>query len=83
MVSVNGDGDRTLLGEVKWSEKPFSNREIKELVHRIKMRKAPAGLSGAIQYVLFLSSVESKGLSKGFDGVKILTAKDVCGVVGG
>lgn len=79
VVSVNGDGTRTLLGEVKWSEDPFSNKEIKELVHRIKMRKTPVGLSsGDIQYVLFLSSIEAKSLSnEESGGVKILTAKDV------
>ena len=79
VVSANGDGTRLLLGEVKWSEKPFSGKAIKDLVRRLKMRKIPVGLSGAVQYVLFLSSVEPKSLcSNSFDGVKILTAEDVC-----
>ena len=63
----------------RWSEKPFSGKAIKDLVRRLKMRKIPVGLSGAVQYVLFLSSVEPKSLcSNSFDGVKILTAEDVC-----
>ena len=80
VVSVSGDRTRTLLGEVKWSERPFSGKAIKELVQSLKMRKPPVGLSGTVQYVLFLSSIESKSLCsrKSFDGVEILTAEDVC-----
>ena len=77
VVSVNGDGTRTLLGEVKWSGRPFSEKAIKDLVKSLKTRKPPAGMSGAVQYVLFLPSVESKIGS--FDDVEILTAEDVCG----
>ena len=78
VVSVAGDGARTLLGEVKWSERPFSVKEVRELVKHLKARKAPVGLPGAIQYALFLSSVETKSLrEKRFDGVEILTAEDV------
>lgn len=81
VVSVNGDRTRTLLGEVKWSERPFSEKAVKELAQSLKMRKPPAGLSGSAQYVLFLPSVKAKSLcsEKSFDGVEILTAEDVCG----
>ena len=79
VVSANGDGTRLLLGEVKWSGKPFVDKEVKELVKRLKTRKTPVGLSGAVQYVLFLSAVASKSMGNdSFDGVKILTAEDVC-----
>lgn len=77
VVSVNGDGTQTLLGEVKWSEKPFTVKEIRELVQHIKMRETPAGISGTVQYVLFLSSVDLKSIhDKSIDGVEILTAGD-------
>ena len=54
-------------------------KAIKDLVKSLKTRKPPAGMSGAVQYVLFLPSVESKIGCKGFGDVEILTAEDVCG----
>lgn len=78
VVSVSGDGKRALLGEVKWSGRPFSKKAIEGLVRSLKMRQPPAGMSGVVQYVLFLPSVESKIGCKGFGDVEILTAEDVC-----
>ena len=82
VVSVNGNGDRILLGEVKWSEKPFSVKVIRELVRSMKARRIPSGLHGSVQYALFLPTVESAVTHMdGVGGVRILTAEDL--VVGG
>ena len=54
-----------------------SKKAIEGLVRSLSMRQTPAGMSGVVQYVLFLPSVESKIGS--FDDVEILTAEDVCG----
>lgn len=65
------------MGEVKWSEKPFDEGEIKALARLLKSRKKPTCLPSAVDYALFLPEVESEAMRKnGFDGVSILTAED-------
>ena len=77
VVSTNGSGTRILLGEVKWSERPFSWKVVGDLVRSMKARKIPVGLSGSVQYALFVPAVEpGAACGNGFDGVEILTAED-------
>jgi hypothetical protein len=67
-----------LLGEAKWSDKPFTISEVQMMAGRITRRNPPIGFEGVPHYVLFLSSVE--GIPKdGYicDGVVIVTAEDV------
>ena len=78
VMSVNGSGERALLGEVKWSEKPFRDREIERLSGRLMSRAAPTGLPSECVRVLFLSSV-AKGseYARSCGGVEIVTADEV------
>ena len=78
VVSVTEDNSHVLLGEAKWSDKPFTISEVQMMAGRITRRNPPIGFDGVPHYVLFLSSVE--GIPKdGYicDGVVIVTAEDV------
>jgi AAA+ ATPase superfamily predicted ATPase len=78
VVSVSGEGSQTLLGEAKWSEKPFTRQEVEFLAERIKIRNSPMGLPEQRNFVLFLASVEdARSTGRVCDGVEIVTAEDV------
>ena len=78
VVSVNGEGSQTLLGEAKWSEKPFTRKEVEIMAERIKIRISPVGLPEQRNFVLFLASVEdAPSTGRVCDGVEIVTAEDV------
>lgn len=76
VVSVDGKDGRTLLGEAKWSEKPFARKEVECMAERIMRRKPPTGLPERPCYVLFLASVEDKDMTA-CNGVEIVTAEDM------
>ena len=78
VVSVSGNHDAVLLGEAKWSEKPFRMKEIELMAERIRNRNPPVGMNGKLCHVLFLSSVWD-GCPSGTrcNGVEIVTAEDV------
>ena len=78
VVSVTEDNSHVLLGEAKWSDRPFTRSEVQIMAGRIAHRKPPIGFVGVPHYGLFLSSVE--GIPKdGYicDGVVIVTAEDI------
>ena len=77
VVSFDGTGRRALVGEVKWSEKPYSLTEVKRLAEDLRRRPIPSHFPSVSAYVLFLSAVAS-GMPKVVQGVHIVTAKDVC-----
>ena len=58
VVSQNSTGKVALLGEVKWSEKPFTNSEIHALAHDLRQREKPVDLPDVHVYALFVPSVE-------------------------
>ena len=71
-------GTKALLGEAKWSDKPFSDKEIEIMAERIKHRNPLAGISGKFCFALFLASVENRGsLARGCNDVEIVTADEV------
>ena len=72
VVSVNSTGEIVLLGEVKWSEKPFDENEIRALAHEMLLRDPPIGLPSRKVYALFVPSVAP--------GVRI--PEDICLVTG-
>lgn len=80
VVSSNGDGTKVLLGEVKWSEKPFTDKEIDAMADRIKHRTFPTGINCKPSFVLFLSSAENPQHAKVCKDVEIITAEDVTDV---
>ena len=75
VVSTDETGEEVLLGEAKWSDRPFSEDEVLSLVKAMKSRTPPPGLSGRLHYVLFLPSLK-KPAKKVCEGVYILTAED-------
>ena len=76
VVSVNGTGDKALLGEVKWAEKPFGDAEIRRLAAQLMERTPPPGLPENQVKVLFLSAV-AKGarLGRRCGAVNVVTAE--------
>ena len=81
VVSGNGDGTKALLGEAKWSEKPFGDKEIEIMAERIKHRTPPMGISENPCFVLFLPSIENNSLrADTLDSVEIVTAEDIVAI---
>lgn len=76
VVSFDSSGRRALVGEVKWSEKPFATMEVKRLAADLRSRVIPPHFPYVSAYVLFLSAVAS-GVPKVVQGVHVVTAKDV------
>ncbi|MGN0834039.1 MAG: ATP-binding protein [Kiritimatiellia bacterium] len=78
VVAANGDGTKVLLGEAKWSDKPFADKEIEIMAERIKHRNIPAGITGSPCFALFLASVGDRDpRMKICKGVEIVTADEV------
>ncbi len=83
VVSVTGEGSKTLLGEAKWAEKPFTRKEVKIMTERIRKRTPPMGLPEEQCFVLFLSSVENRpSIGPVCNDVEIVTAEDVLSELG-
>ena len=78
VVSVDGEGSQALLGEAKWSERPFTQKEVEGMAERIVRRNPPTGMPEKHRFVLFLASVEDKSMTV-CNGVEIVTAEDVVG----
>ncbi len=80
IVAESLAGDRLLLGEVKWSAKPFSSRDLKRLEREIASRPPPdlpqRFRGREIRRALFLPALE-RGCRKTSRSVVILTAGDV------
>ena len=73
VVSFNGALTKTLVGEVKWSEKPFSCVEVRRLARELLQRPVPAHFPSDVARVLFLSRV-SANVPSSVDGVEIIDA---------
>ena len=77
VVTGSLSGEVALLGEVKWSEKPFTAGEIRELASFLRRREPPRGVtSTATVRVLMVPVREDTSLSV-VDGVIVLTAEDI------
>jgi len=75
MATTNLDGSVGLLGEVKWSDKPFTAREISTLSKEMLSRERPPAIPAKTIFVLVVPSV-TRG-AKAPDGVRLLTADDI------
>ena len=76
VVSVSGDGSQALLGEVKWSERPFTKDEVAGMAERIMRRNPPTDIAKNQCFALFLADVEDRNMAD-CNGVQIVTAEDV------
>jgi AAA+ ATPase superfamily predicted ATPase len=82
LVSESLDGRRVLLGEVKWSARPFDRGSLETALRELAARTAPplpARLSGAeLIRVLFVPTVASKGsAARAPEGSMLITATDL------
>ena len=75
IVSTNLKGDTALLGEVKWSEKPFTQREVNQLAQDLTTREQPPGLPRKKRFALVLPEIAED--IEVPDGVCLLTAEDI------
>lgn len=76
VVSFNGAGTRTLMGEVKWSHRAFLRREVESLAKAFASIPVPPGFPQDVTRVLFLSSV-ARDVPRQVEGLEVLTAADV------
>jgi AAA+ ATPase superfamily predicted ATPase len=82
LVSESLDGRRVLLGEVKWSARPFNRKSLEAALRELAARPAPSlppRSSGAeIVRALFVPAVTSRGgAPKGPDGAVPVIAPDL------
>ena len=75
IVSTNFAGDIALLGEVKWSQHPFTQSEVNQLSQELLKRKYPPKLPAKAIHVLILPTIEDNVQTP--DGIYLLTAKDI------
>jgi len=76
VVSFNGSATRVLVGEAKWSEKPYSLRDVRRLAHDLSCRPLPAHFPPHASYVLFLSR-KADNVPSVLDGVTVIDAKSL------
>jgi len=76
VVAFNGAGDGMLLGEAKWSERPFARKEVVHLAGLLHSRQIPPHFPPVTARVLFLSSVASD-VPHQIDGVTIVTSDEI------
>lgn len=85
VVSESIDGERVLLGEVKWSARPFDRRSLEPVLRELAARPAPplpARLDRAqVVRLLFVPTVGGRreDLPKGLEGLLLITAEDLLG----
>ena len=73
VVSFNGSSTRTLVGEAKWSDKPFSLAAVRRLAQELLNRPLPAHFPADVSRVLFLSR-KAANVPTVVDGVEIADA---------
>ena len=76
VVAFNGAGTRTLVGEAKWSEKPYTRAEVERLAAELQLRPIPANFPKERVCVLFLANVAAD-VPEVVKGVPVITAEDL------
>ena len=75
IVSSSMEGELGLLGEVKWSERPFTAKEVRQLARALLTRERPPTVPKEAKYVLVLPDVE-QGVQVP-DGICLVTGDDI------
>ncbi len=81
MISESIDGERLLLGEVKWSAKPFDRRALAQAIGELAARPAPplapryASLS--VVRTLFVPEFAGRAVPEPHEGVRVVTLADL------
>jgi hypothetical protein len=82
-VSRSLDGKRLLLGEVKWSPRPVSARDLERTARELSARQAPSGVplprDGDLLQALFLPALTEEAQARASEhaGVAVATAADL------
>lgn len=71
LVSQTGDGKTLLVGEAKWSEKPFEAKELERLSREVAARPLPDGKQEAVRAVLVPQV--AAGVPREIAGVHVVT----------
>jgi uncharacterized protein len=83
LVSESLDGERVLLGEVKWSARPAGRRTLERALHELAARPAPPlppRLAGAhLIRALFVPGIAQPGAAEGLKGLMVIRAADLLG----
>ena len=84
MVSESLDGEQVLLGEAKWSDRPFDRKMLETFFRELAARPAPplpSRLAGAeIVRALFVPEITGKtGATQKIEGRLLITAADLLG----
>jgi len=76
VVSFNGSSTRTLVGEAKWSAKPFTLTEVRRLARELQLRPVPHHFPPSVIRVLFLAE-KAANVPTVVENVQIVTASAV------
>ena len=76
VIATNHSAQQFIVGEAKWSETPFSRKEIETLAAALLRRPLPPGVNGEIDHVLFVPATE-EGLKITHSGVSVIDAKTI------
>lgn len=79
VIATNTSSPQVIAGEAKWSEKPFSKKEVETLASALLCRPLPPGVQGPIDYVLFVPSTCRK-LKVTTNGVYVIDAQTILGI---
>lgn len=82
LVSESLDGERVLLGEVKWSSRPYDHRALERALQELAARPAPPlppRLAGAqLMRALFVPEIAKPGIAaKELEEFTVITAADL------
>lgn len=78
VVSASVDGERLLLGEAKWSARPFDRREVERLARALARRPAPPTGSGAPALrALFVPELAARSKRTSVEGVIVVSGRAV------
>jgi hypothetical protein len=81
VISESIDGERLLLGEVKWSAKPFDRRALAQAVGELAARPAPPlppryeNLN--VVRALFVPEIAGRAVPETQEGVMVVTLADL------
>jgi AAA+ ATPase superfamily predicted ATPase len=83
VVSESLDGERVLLGEVKWSSRPFNRKTLETALRELAAKPIPplpSGLAGAqIVRALFVPEIDGRpgAVARDLQDVELITAADL------
>ena len=83
VVAGSVDGRRLLLGEVKWSDRPFTVKEVAGIASELKAKGMPAALKHRVEafHAVFVPRAEEGAKTATPEGCLVVEAGEVLGVL--